>query len=191
MASIFPRHFQHSLISRWLLIAGLSSLLVTPAAHAVLADDFSQCVANIKTKAINAGVAMAGCLQNSGEGGISPHHRQGGELIWQIGTGYFGCRDVDGNFNLDKLLETVADAPVRADNVIVLHVRNRRDTASTSKISIVSETVGKGKAEVYRDGRKLDGSWSRRNAQGRLDLKSADRTMPLKPGKTWILLQGS
>lgn len=65
-------------------------------------------------EAINAGVAMAGCLQNSGEGGISPHHRQGGELIWQIGTGYFGCRDVDGNFNLDKLLETVANAPVRA-----------------------------------------------------------------------------
>ena len=65
-------------------------------------------------QALNAGVALAGCLQNSGEGGISPHHRQGGELIWQIGTGYFGCRDTDGNFNLDKLLATVADAPVRA-----------------------------------------------------------------------------
>lgn len=84
-----------------------------------------------------------------------------------------------------------AAAPVRADNVIVLHVRNRRDTDSTSKISIVSETVGKGQAEVYRDGRKLAGSWSRRNAQGKLDLNSAGRPMRLKPGKTWILLQGS
>ena len=39
---------------------------------------------------------LAGCLQNTGEGGIAPHHRHGGELVWQIGTGYFGCRERDG-----------------------------------------------------------------------------------------------
>ena len=44
-------------------------------------------------EAINRGVALAGALQNTGEGGISDYHRKGGDIIWQIGTGYFGCRD--------------------------------------------------------------------------------------------------
>jgi glutamate synthase (ferredoxin) len=65
-------------------------------------------------QAINRGVKIAGALQNTGEGGISDHHRHGGELIWQIGTGYFGCRDAHGKFSLERFLETVASAPVRA-----------------------------------------------------------------------------
>ena len=44
-------------------------------------------------EALNRGAALAGCLHNTGEGGLSPYHRNGGELIFQIGTAYFGCRD--------------------------------------------------------------------------------------------------
>ncbi|HRO43443.1 MAG TPA: FMN-binding glutamate synthase family protein [Flavipsychrobacter sp.] len=47
---------------------------------------------------LNEGAALAGFAHNTGEGGISDYHKQGGDLIWQIGTGYFGCRDLDGNF---------------------------------------------------------------------------------------------
>ena len=65
-------------------------------------------------EAINRGVALAGALQNTGEGGISDFHRKGGDLIWQLGTGYFGCRDAHGNFSLDRFLESVASAPVKA-----------------------------------------------------------------------------
>jgi len=65
-------------------------------------------------EALNRGAAFAGCLQNTGEGGVSPYHDHGGELTWQIGTGYFGCRDEGGNFNLDRFLETVERYPVRA-----------------------------------------------------------------------------
>ncbi|MDN5803661.1 MAG: FMN-binding glutamate synthase family protein, partial [Microlunatus sp.] len=64
--------------------------------------------------ALNAGAAQAGCLQNTGEGGISPYHRHGGELIFQIGTAYFGCRDEQGRFELSRLKDLVAGAPVRA-----------------------------------------------------------------------------
>src|SRR5688572_5443835 len=64
--------------------------------------------------ALNAGAALAGCLHNTGEGGISPYHRRGGELIFQIGTAYFGCRDDEGRFSLDRLKSLVAEAPVRA-----------------------------------------------------------------------------
>ncbi len=62
-------------------------------------------------EAINRGCAIAGCLQNTGEGGISPYHLKGGDLIWQIGTGYFGCRDEAGNFSLPKLLARVEELP--------------------------------------------------------------------------------
>jgi glutamate synthase (ferredoxin) len=65
-------------------------------------------------QAINRGVALAGALQNTGEGGISDHHRLGGDIIWQIGTGYFGCRDDRGRFAMDRFLDSVASAKVRA-----------------------------------------------------------------------------
>ncbi len=65
-------------------------------------------------EALNRGASLAGCLHNTGEGGISRYHDAGGELIWQIGTGYFGCRDPQGNFSLDRLVEKVQSHPVRA-----------------------------------------------------------------------------
>jgi glutamate synthase domain-containing protein 2 len=64
--------------------------------------------------ALNKGAAMAGCLHNTGEGSVSPYHRLGGELVWQIGTGYFGCRDEHGRFDLDRLKDVLAQTPVRA-----------------------------------------------------------------------------
>ncbi len=65
-------------------------------------------------EAMNRGAAIAGCLHNTGEGGISPFHRHGGKLVWQIGTGYFGCRTADGGFDRAKFLDAVAEHPVRA-----------------------------------------------------------------------------
>lgn len=49
--------------------------------------------------ALNRGAKKGNFYHNTGEGGISPHHLQGGDLVWQIGTGYFGCRDEDGKFS--------------------------------------------------------------------------------------------
>jgi glutamate synthase domain-containing protein 2 len=68
----------------------------------------------VATEALNRGAALAGCLQNTGEGGISAAHLNGGELVFQIGTGYFGCRDERGCFSLEQLRERVEGAPVRA-----------------------------------------------------------------------------
>src|SRR5215218_3284616 len=65
-------------------------------------------------EALNRGAALAGCLHNTGEGGVSAHHRHGGELIFQLGTAYFGCRDEQGRFDLQRLKDLVAGAPVRA-----------------------------------------------------------------------------
>ncbi len=50
--------------------------------------------------ALNKGAKMGNFAHNTGEGGISPYHQQyGGDLIWQIGTGYFGCRNDRGQFD--------------------------------------------------------------------------------------------
>lgn len=64
-------------------------------------------------EALNRGAKLAHCYHNTGEGGISPHHKHGADLIYQIGTGYFGCRDPEGRFSLEKLKETLAGANVR------------------------------------------------------------------------------
>lgn len=65
-------------------------------------------------EALNRGAKEAGCLQNTGEGALAPYHRNGGDLVFQIGTSYFGCRDESGAFDLSRLKELVASAPVRA-----------------------------------------------------------------------------
>ena len=65
-------------------------------------------------EAMNRGAGLSGCLHNTGEGGISQFHGHGGDLIWQIGTGYFGCRAADGGFDQARFLDTVAEYPVKA-----------------------------------------------------------------------------
>ncbi|MCF6242501.1 MAG: FMN-binding glutamate synthase family protein [Bacteroidales bacterium] len=56
--------------------------------------------------ALNGGAKAGNFAHNTGEGGISPYHLQhGGDLIWQIGTGYFGCRDNQGNFDPELFKE--------------------------------------------------------------------------------------
>lgn len=60
-------------------------------------------LSNRAVEALNAGAALGKFAHNTGEGGISEYHlKHGGDLIWQIGTGYFGCRTLDGDFDETK-----------------------------------------------------------------------------------------
>jgi glutamate synthase domain-containing protein 2 len=69
-------------------------------------------------EALNRGCETAGCLQSTGEGGVSSHHLKGGDLVWQVGTGYFGCREPDGRFSMARLKDTIARSPqIRAIEV--------------------------------------------------------------------------
>jgi len=52
--------------------------------------------------ALNNGAKQGGFYHNTGEGGLSPYHLQGGDVVWNIGTGYFSCRNNDGTFNVDE-----------------------------------------------------------------------------------------
>ena len=63
-------------------------------------------------KALNRGAKIGGFAHNTGEGGVSPYHLEfGGDLIWQIGTGYFGCRSQSGDFD-DDLFTSMATRDV-------------------------------------------------------------------------------
>ncbi|MEO9885527.1 MAG: FMN-binding glutamate synthase family protein [Balneola sp.] len=64
-------------------------------------------------KALNLGAKAGGFYHNTGEGSISDYHKMGGDLAYQIGTGYFGCRAADGNFSDEKFKETAAIEQVK------------------------------------------------------------------------------
>jgi len=69
--------------------------------------------------AMNTGAKIGGFAQNTGEGGISAYHLQpGGDLIWQIGTGYFGCRTKEGDFSPEAFQKNAA-----AENVKMIEIK--------------------------------------------------------------------
>ena len=69
-------------------------------------------------EALNRGCGRGGFAHDSGEGAISPHHLEhGGDLIWEIGSGYFGCRSADGHFDAEKFREKAALPSVKAISI--------------------------------------------------------------------------
>jgi glutamate synthase domain-containing protein 2 len=65
-------------------------------------------------RALNKGAKIGGFFHDTGEGGVSPYHREhGGDLVWEIGSGYFGARAADGSFDPAKFAETAADPQIK------------------------------------------------------------------------------
>jgi len=65
-------------------------------------------------RALNKGAQAGGFFHDTGEGGVSPYHReQGGDLVWEIGSGYFGCRAADGGFDPAKFAANAADPQIK------------------------------------------------------------------------------
>ena len=62
-------------------------------------------------EALNVGVSKANAYHNTGEGGLSPYHQKGGDVIFHFGTGYFGVRSKNGNFSMEKLKILVDENP--------------------------------------------------------------------------------
>ncbi len=65
-------------------------------------------------RALNEGARRGGFYQDTGEGSISQYHREnGGDLVWEIGSGYFGCRDAEGRFDEARFAANAAPAQVK------------------------------------------------------------------------------
>jgi glutamate synthase domain-containing protein 2 len=78
----------------------------------VSAMSFGALSANAIT-ALNRGAAAGGFAHDTGEGGLTDHHRHGGDLVWEIGTGYFGARTRDGDFDERQFAEKAAADQVK------------------------------------------------------------------------------
>lgn len=69
-------------------------------------------------ESLNKGIQMAHAYHNTGEGGLSPHHSHGGDVVFHFGTGYFGVRAADGGFSMEKMIKLVEENPfIRAIEV--------------------------------------------------------------------------
>jgi glutamate synthase domain-containing protein 2 len=65
-------------------------------------------------RALNNGARLGGFAHDTGEGGFSPYHREGGgDIIWEIGSGYFGARHPDGSFSKERFAEQAANPQVK------------------------------------------------------------------------------
>ncbi|QWD65710.1 FMN-binding glutamate synthase family protein [Polynucleobacter sp. MWH-Aus1W21] len=65
-------------------------------------------------RALNKGAKLGGFAHDTGEGSISSYHREfGGDIIWEIGSGYFGCRNPDGTFSEEKFVSQVDDPQIK------------------------------------------------------------------------------
>ncbi|HWU31481.1 MAG TPA: FMN-binding glutamate synthase family protein, partial [Marmoricola sp.] len=64
-------------------------------------------------EALNKGAARGGFAHDTGEGGLSRYHRNGGDLVWEIGSGYFGCRTAEGDFDPEQFRATAGDDQVK------------------------------------------------------------------------------
>ena len=82
----------------------------------VSAMSFGSLSANAVT-ALNRGAAAGGFAHDTGEGGISPYHLNGGDLIWEIGSGYFGCRNTDGRFDAEMFARKAVQPAVKAVSI--------------------------------------------------------------------------
>ncbi len=63
------------------------------------------------TQSMNLGAKKFGCYHNTGEGSLSPYHSNGADVVVNIGTAYFGVRDLEGNFSMEKLVEMTTENP--------------------------------------------------------------------------------
>lgn len=65
-------------------------------------------------QALNKGASLGNFYHNTGEGGVSPYHLEhGGDIVWQIGTGYFGCRNESGGFDAEKFKQQASHPAIK------------------------------------------------------------------------------
>ncbi len=102
--SLAPTHLDHEEFR--VKVGGAECIQPYMASHLNISAMSFGALSKNAILALNTGAKIGGFAHNTGEGGLSPYHkRPGGDLIWQIGTGYFGCRNHDGSFNADKFTE--------------------------------------------------------------------------------------
>jgi hypothetical protein len=134
------------------------------------------------------GWAFASKVEDKGEKASAVKTQVGNDTFrFDYGSGRYtvrwrGQRYADGD----------SGSIARADNVVLMKVRNRADgNRDVLGSASVLRTVGHGKVSIYRNGRQITGTWRRNKVSGPLRFRDADgQIIPLKPGQTWVALDG-
>ena len=110
--SLAPKHITNA--AKRLTIGGVDCRQPYQASYLnISAMSFGSLSANA-IAALNLGAKKANCSHNTGEGGVSSYHlKHGGDIVWQIGTGLFGCRDHQGNFDEQSFIDTATKAQIK------------------------------------------------------------------------------
>jgi Protein of unknown function (DUF3048) N-terminal domain/Protein of unknown function (DUF3048) C-terminal domain len=115
----------------------------------------------------------------------------------RVGRDTFDFEYASGRYtvrwNGSRYADGDSDTITKADNVVIMKVHNRPDGNSDARgaQSVQSDTVGKGAVTIYRDGRKLEGSWERTRTSAPLKFTDqSGKPIALKPGQTWVALAG-
>ncbi|VEB39279.1 glutamate synthase [Legionella sainthelensi] len=95
--SLAPKH--HSEVESRIVVGGPDCLQPYNASRFNISGMSFGSLSGKAIMAMNKGAMIGGFAQSTGEGGLSPYHLQGGDIVFQIGTAYFGCRDAQGNFD--------------------------------------------------------------------------------------------
>lgn len=117
--SIFPYHVKKDHINSTepaflpcAKVMGLASGRAKPFRPASVVNISAMSYGSLSARAVeslNKGALKAGCFHNTGEGGLAPFHSYGADVVFHFGTGYFGVRDDEGNFSMEKMKTLVSE----------------------------------------------------------------------------------
>lgn len=118
-------------------------------------------------EALNRGAALGGFAHDTGEGAISSYHRHGGDLVWEIGSGYFGCRTDAGGFDEAEFADKAADDQVKMINLklsqgakpglggVLPGAKVNREIAETRDVPIGMTVISPSYHQVFSTPREL------------------------------------
>lgn len=143
-------------------------------------------------QALAAGAKQAGCWMNTGEGGLSPYHRESGcDIVFQIGTAKYGVRDCDGNLDDDKLRELAALEQVRMFEVKISQGAKPGKGGILPAIKVTEEIAGIRGIPVGQDSISPNGHPGIRSASDLLDFLAHVRDVTGKPVGFKIVVGGT
>jgi len=103
-------------------------------------------------EALNLGARLGGFYHDTGEGGVSAYHlKHGGDLVWEIGSGYFGCRDKDGRFEPALFAETAGRDEVKMTEIKLSQGAKPGHGGMLPAAKVTPEIAGVRKIPAYRD----------------------------------------
>lgn len=149
-------------------------------------------ISKVATQALSDGAARAGCWLNTGEGGLSPYHLEGGcDLVFQIGTAKYGVRDAFGNLSDERLRELAAHREIRMFELKLSQGAKPGKGGILPGIKVTEEVAHIRGIPVGQDSISPNGHPEVRNVEQLLDMIAHIRAVTGKPVGFKLVIGGT